>query len=102
MDKILIIDGKKYVISRFDVDMGSLFKVIKKVRRFADNILIVSTVLGEHRFIGSGDEDFIGLIMRAVDDLGGEYRMSKGIIFGGLRIPADNLLIRVKKLLNLS
>ncbi len=96
-DKIIKHNNTRYLLVRIDVDFKVLFESIRRLQKMADNILLVGTVLGEHRFIGSGSEEFIRTVSTAVEELGGEIKRSKDLIFGFLRAPADNLLVKVKK-----
>ena len=97
-DKVVIKNNIKFLLTRIDVDIRLLFGPIRKLQSYADNILIVGTVLGEHRFIGIGDAGFIKNIKDAVSELSGEARFSENIVFGSLNAPADNLIVKIKRL----
>lgn len=100
-DRVVNLNGKRFVIARIDLDLGSLIQAVSRISRVYDNILLVSSSLGENLFVATGEESFLGIVKEIVVRLGGEIKASKNKIFGKLKAPADNLLVGVKKALGI-
>ncbi|MCR8488467.1 MAG: alanine--tRNA ligase-related protein, partial [Crenarchaeota archaeon] len=96
-DKVVSIDGKKFLLERIDLDLNSLFNIVNRLESKTDNILLVSTTLAENIFIAKGDEAFRNTIKEVLKQLRAEYKEAKDRIFGKLEIPSDNLLIIIRK-----
>ena len=96
-DKVTSRSGKTYLLERIDVDLRTLLAIINRLQNKVNNILLVSTTLGENIFAAAGESSFIKLIKESSIRLGAEFRETKNRIFGKLNAPSDNLLTVVKK-----
>jgi len=89
--------GSTYLLMRVDLDMGTLFEALRRLKDYAENILLVSTSMGENIFVCHGNSEFIKVVEEEARKLGGQIRVSKNRVFGQLASPADNLIARIKK-----
>jgi len=97
LDKVTKIQNKTLLLERIDVDLKTLLIIISRLKDKIDNILLVSTSLGENIFAALGDQYFIEIIKEALAQLGAQYKETKNRIFGKLNAPSNNLLTLVRK-----